>query len=171
MGLFDDIPAAGSPAPKGGLFDDIPADFDARFEGDKAAMRPRLEQDLVRRAEGMGRPTQGKAAILGAGGDVTPPAPQGFGAAYDARLGSARQQVRDAEMIYPKTTFGAQVVGAIPGAALAPGLRGAMALGGLTGAGSGEGVSDRLFQGAVGTAVGAAAHGVVTGVTRAGAAL
>src|SRR5829696_4192623 len=107
MGLFDDIPAAGSPAPKGGLFDDIPADFDARFEGDKAAMRPRLEQDLVRRAEGMGRPTQGKAAILGAGRgataefldeaasgvnaaiDVVTGQPQGFGTTYREGLGEA----------------------------------------------------------------------------------
>lgn len=104
------------------------------------------------------------ASGINAGIDyLTGQAPEGIGAAYDARLASARQQMAEAEKANPGTFLAGQVGGGIATIPFTPakaGIAGGAATGalygGLSGAGAGEGVGNRLIGAGVGAGVGGA---------------
>lgn len=189
MGLFDDIPIAGAgapaPAPRG-LFDDIPVPSPSIEERsyDKDARRQGMEQGLTRYAEEhLGRPTQGEAALLGAAQGWTQQHAdegaglvnagvdflQGKGFNLDARTEQARQGMRDAQFIYPKTFMAAEIPASVGSAMAAPGgFLGSVGVGALSGEGAGEGPTGKVAGTLSGAVLGGTAHGVIAGVTRAG---
>lgn len=176
--------------------------FSDRFAGEGGGERPSIRDQLAAYAA-RGQPTKARSALLGAargvtgefideiasglnaGVDVlTGQAPEGIGAAYDARLASARRQLAEAEAANPKTTLAGQVaggvvqaplvasgLGAIPrvGAALAasPTATG-LAQGALAGVGEGQDATSRtqgmLIGGALGGALGATVGPAVSAI-------
>ncbi|MDF2781227.1 MAG: hypothetical protein K0S96_1031 [Geminicoccaceae bacterium] len=187
-GLFGHILSPGS-APAAPAAPQAPADFDQRFEGDAAAARPAMASGLEGHAQAtMGMPSRTQAAALGfargnlmefadeaaAGVNATIDAVGGapWGESYDRHLTHGRQVLRDNQVAHPGTTMLGQAGGAMvspsPGGSVA---RQAAIQGGITGIGSGEGFTDRLTQGVVGTAVGGAVGKGIETVTRSGRAL
>ena len=186
-----------------------PATFADRFAGEPPVATPdapntKLKAGLEQRASEM-RPSTGRSAALGAiqgvlanFGDeaaagvnaaidaLTGQAPDGIGTAYDRRLASGREQMREAEQVNPKSFLAGQIGGAIavpvPGAAamrgagmgarMAQGAAIGAGYGAVSGAGAGETPEERALKAATGAAGGAvlgAAAPPVLGAVEAGA--